>query len=396
MTPELQLLIGACALARGLTPVPTLPIEPIDLKELLDLAKRHKVLDALSPFFKTRPQLTTPDFMASLKKELQAKAMHSTLIIEEWKNVTKNLEAEGFPVMSLKGPALSLQLYGKPNFREMRDLDFIVNTRNLHTLLPAMEKIGYDPEYFQSSYSAYQEKLFRKCVHHMEFRKSGHPVDVEIHSQTWKVTEDSFPVTVAELFQHSQTLDWEGQTYRIPGEGYHFAYMLTHGSTHAWCLLHWVLDFAVLWNQSDDKIFEEFLAVVKKYSLEGHFQVAHQIAGKFFLLTPRACVSPKDLEPTYEIKKFSSFCLSQFHEAGRKLTGLRGLKKNTFLFRLFSHKSTFWNQIYRLIIPNLNDINSVILPNSLGFLYYFLRPCLFIYRLTIRILRIFHLTKQEV
>jgi hypothetical protein len=383
-TPELQFLALAAAQCRGLISKLKIPSQ-VQEDELLDLAFRHKVQKDLHSFLALHPDLLSEKTRSKLKTEVRIQTLKTSLLVQEWGRVSAALGAAGFPLLSLKGPALSCQLFKEPTVRGGWDLDFVTSSTRLRDLIKTMSALGYTlfEELGNKTLSDYQFKLVSRVIHHIEFMHHTHPLRIEIHTRTWKETEDAFPVTVPTLFASAQALTWKDQTFQIPGKGYHYAYVIAHGGSHEWCLLHWILDFAAIWNNATDAQWLELQEVVDRLAIRPYMQAAWLLVQDLFELRERPQTFEK--KPSLTVQKYAQFCRSQLQDAGRH-GHLQYMARMKFAIAMNGKGRLAWlmKVINTLLSPYPADVANYPFPKGLEFLIYFLRPFLSASRVLMR------------
>src|ERR1035437_1003389 len=115
----------------------------VDWMEYLRLVDRHRTPALSWAALRRVPGLVIPE---PAKKELQRRsdacrmqAVRDSLKLVE---VLKGFHSAGIPVMTLKGPLLSLELYGDVGLRQSSDLDLMVTPEDLAKAQACLENMG--------------------------------------------------------------------------------------------------------------------------------------------------------------------------------------------------------------------------------------------------------------
>ncbi|RKX72996.1 MAG: hypothetical protein DRP87_19700, partial [Spirochaetes bacterium] len=128
--PELSLLITICARERGLIPKRPFRYRPgqgINEERLLKLADMHGVIGLVyKGLISWYPNLLTAHSLDILRMKTLYKRILVERLLSEWPGLIQAVERAGIPVLTFKGPALALQLFGLPDSREYCDLDLLV------------------------------------------------------------------------------------------------------------------------------------------------------------------------------------------------------------------------------------------------------------------------------
>ena len=272
MKPEFELLVRACGMARGLPvnrPVmqTTFP-DNFDQKLFVDMAIQHKTATTAYAGLKKLGLSLEPEQAARLKRRAAEMRMLRGLIVEEACKITEALSAHGIPALVIKGPALSLELYGNPYEREYNDLDILVNTKDVEPLFPLMTEAGYHVrDYYPTKNPDGSENRFLRRNHHLVFMYENDRFKVEIHDRIgWE--EEIFPrENIDSIFSNSIVLKDEGKHFSSLPLSDHAPLLVAHGTEHGWCLLHWVLDAAAVFNLDDESLHRSIAARIRSLDL---------------------------------------------------------------------------------------------------------------------------------
>jgi hypothetical protein len=389
MSPEIFYLTGLCAKERGLMDaIPSEPGPGFNWAGFVEAADRHKVLGlAYRAFSSGRTPSPPADIFARLKREAFSRAAATAMLIREWRRVDEALRGASIRVMMVKGPALSLQLYGDPCAREFRDIDLVVDAGSLKQASESFTSIGYEEISLFPELVRAKQKVLNRASHHLAFKKKGIPAYFEVH-----VTSDKdiglAPIGIEEAFGRSDRLCFEGIPFPTLERNDHALFVLLHGARHVWCALQWILDAAVMLERSslrfDSGPMRSWGGVDPCYALDS-----------FALLARRLFVSPA-LEhfqppPGPRMKRARSIATSafeQFVEGVANSNDYKAAIKNTIavaqLHRKFILKLRTWSWI---VTPTINDFQVFKDADLPIFVYYLLRPFLGFVRIRRRIAR---------
>lgn len=157
----------------------TAPEKPADVKwqELLNLAIDHKAVglayDAMKQL-KTQPQ---GDILAIWEKEHGKTQIVDLLQKEEAFQIINSASENKLYLLPLKGYVMK-QMYPKTEYREMGDLDYLVEADRINEFRPVMKKSGYKEESvgLEASDDTYQKAPY---------------IEVEIHRRLLPPTEEN-------------------------------------------------------------------------------------------------------------------------------------------------------------------------------------------------------------
>jgi hypothetical protein len=382
MKPEFELLVRACGLARGL-PVKgaTQQAEfPSDFDQALfvSMAIQHKVAaTACSGLRKLGlgDSLVLEQSVRIKQRAAQGQFIRAQ-IIEEAYAISSALAEQGIPAIVIKGAASSIQFYGDPFMREYDDLDMLVNLPEIDPLVPILAQLGWTQiDKFLQKSSKYPKSKLIKRWHHGIFWNEEHDLRLEVHDRTgWE--EESFHIDdIDTIFARSVLLN-NGQ-YRFmslhPTDQALLA--LVHGTKHAWCLLHWLLDMArILYASSDDEVCA-VSSKVRALDMQAQLELAANVVTAIYPIElPMAIASIVTREKN--IRKSTDFALKRLEVGG---TDVASMRNSLAFFTCYSFpflhgpKQKLRSAVNVIkILPQ--DAEALPLPRHLLFLHLFLRP----------------------
>jgi hypothetical protein len=155
-------------------------------------------------------------------------------------DVLKEFNRSGIPVVPLKGPVLSFELYGDVGLRQSSDLDVVVAKEDLKKAQASLESLGWqlDPSFFRLS--PRQWEAFLRHEQHMIFMHSQTHRGLELH---WRNSWES-PAATSAWWARSVFTNWQGISIRTMHPGDLALYLCRHGGQHAWSCAKWLGDVA--------------------------------------------------------------------------------------------------------------------------------------------------------
>jgi len=143
----------------------------------------------------------------------------------------------GAEAIVIKGPVLSVRVYGDPGLRQYVDLDFLIRARDLQSATHALIQSGYDPDVPLQAIEA------GKIPGEYLFMKPGTCLLVELH------TEHTFryfpkPLPMEEYFSRRTDIVLDGNHVPALSAEDEFVLICIHGAKHFWERLMWVADVA--------------------------------------------------------------------------------------------------------------------------------------------------------
>lgn len=165
-------------------------------------------------------------------------AMESFQRLQALSQVCTAFAAEGIRVFSMKGPILSMELYGDPSLRTSRDLDVMVSEEDMHRAGEILTELGYEQE--ESLF--HKTPLRRKYYSLIELEKhtvyNRGDICMELH---WKGNFQS-ETTFDELWAGREEQMILGKPIAVFGPEDRHPALVIHAAEHGFHRLRWLLD----------------------------------------------------------------------------------------------------------------------------------------------------------
>jgi hypothetical protein len=162
--------------------------------------------------------------------------------------ILEALRAAGIRTLAYKGPALATLLYGDITFREMSDLDILIDPASLPAAREVLTGLGYQPAL---SHSCKQEKARLRSDCECEFSASDGKVMVDLH---WQITAPHLAQRFRfdELWQRRRVVTFGQKSIPTFSAEDTALVLAVHGGKHLWQRLSWLADFAESLRQNLD------------------------------------------------------------------------------------------------------------------------------------------------
>jgi hypothetical protein len=213
----------------------------VDWMEYLRLVDRHRTPALSWAALRQVPGLVIPE---PAKQELQRRSeacrmqavKHSLLLA----GVLKGFHRAGIPVMTLKGPLLSLELYGDVGLRHSHDLDLMVKPEDLARAQACLENMGWrqDAAWFPLSPRQWENLLRHEHELHFVHPHGGCLLELHWRAQ-WELkgqTNDRWAGSVPGV--------WQGCLHITMSPIDQVLYLCSHGGVHGWFRAKWIGDLA--------------------------------------------------------------------------------------------------------------------------------------------------------
>ena len=326
-------MVNFCAIARGLPSyfdeAPSNNVSatiaelliPFDEDLFLRKALQHKVISTLYMGLTcTSVRLSQPG-MKKLQQLMTFDQAARSFLLLEWQNIDAACKRHGIPVMTIKGPAASLQLYRDALLREYTDLDMVVLMQDIYDMVPIMEEIGYTiaRRHHHSAPNAQTGGLKKPAAgdqsvkppwlrrdsrfilrpgppSHVVFSQKTSPFRVEIHNKVFNDGSGTHGMSLPQVMARCAGVVHNGHEFNTLSLADHAVFMLQHGAKHNWGLLHWVLDAAVILNRCDRELHQEMAQKIRGLRWERQLALIMGIVRKLFPIDVpepfRALISP--------------------------------------------------------------------------------------------------------
>jgi hypothetical protein len=139
----------------------------------------------------------------------------------------------------LKGPLLSLELYGDLGIRHSQDIDIMVLPGDMSRAQARLEEMGWRA-HLKPTLSSRHTEAFLQIYHHMVY---WHPLQRSLLELHWRTRWET-PDRTAGQWARSTVLVWNGLGYRGLSPADLALQLCEHGSGHAWFRSKWLSDLA--------------------------------------------------------------------------------------------------------------------------------------------------------
>lgn len=349
-----------------------------DWAEYLQLVHRHQVTALSWAALSRTPGIEIPDPVKQRLRQLSDScrilAMQHSLLLAE---LLKEFSRSDIPVVPLKGPILSFQLYGDIGLRQSSDLDIVVAPANLKKAQICIENLGWKLDSMQTALSPRQWDALVRTEHHINFMHSQTGRGLELH---WRNHWETSDVTLA-WQARSTDFVWQGISVKALHPGDLALYICKHGGFHTWSCAKWIGDLArahaiglVDWRSAFD--FAKELAQ-EKLLLSGLY-LLNRVYGLALPDLPELASQP---EASW-LTAMPLQALKSFEEPGPGRVSwasfLHKVRRQRYERKLCPRKP--WRQFFDQLLYCREDFRVFPLPDSLFWAYKPLRPFLWLYR----------------
>ncbi|OIK07995.1 nucleotidyltransferase family protein [Bacillus sp. MUM 13] len=368
---ELKLLLEILAIEKEEEYFSNYSFEEIDWEVFLQLAMHHRVYPIIYSNLKKLDETVIPQFVIqSLYQGYQRNTINMLALCREMEQISNLFMENDIPLLFLKGTVIAADIYGDISLRTSKDLDILIPVNTLQKADKLLMSCGFKKT---SEPHILNEGKWR--IHHTVYFHPERNIQLEIH---WRLlplprSEPSFN----ELWERKRVSTIiNSYPVHLLGKEDLFLFLISHGSKHAWFRLRWLLDIDKMIRSGID--LNEANLLLKKY------QNLH-LVGQALILASQLLNTPINDEMNLLLVKSRSKELA--HKAliiikdmlpWDILTSTKYYKR----YRLSLNSKELQNiySIIALFYPSSADAMILRLPKPLHFLYFPLRPFLWVYR----------------
>lgn len=373
--PEFRLLLDCSA--PGLQGAAIAAMRPlkIDWPRFLKLVARHRVAPAV---FQCLNVAGDPAVPAAVLDRLRRRAhsasvralRHAALALE----LAAVFEQHGIQTLALKGAALSRRLFGDAGLREVRDADLLVRPGALADADGLLRQRGFARRFPRLDPTPRRLAALLRREQHFEYEQIHTGLRVELH---WQI--ESWDAEGLEwLWRHSQLRTWDAGALRELDELALVLFVVAHGARHKWFCVKWLADAARLLSGIPPSAIAPLLEAARTLDLTRPLAQAALLVRQLYRVPlPAALVDLPSVEPVtpYLVREALRAMRGSVQEHLRGHSP-RAWWRNRRYARSLDHRARrHWPGMLRT-----RDFDLVPLPDWLFWLYYPLRPLLWLRR----------------
>ncbi|MEH6908280.1 nucleotidyltransferase domain-containing protein [Neobacillus drentensis] len=349
-------------------------VTEINWNLFLELAMHHRIYPLIYPKLKMVDKKRIPENVIHfLGQQYKQNAFHMLQLSAEMGKISQLFSDNKVRLLNLKGPVLATDLYGDLSLRTCGDLDVLVPIHDLEKVDQLLLNQGYiKDDYIQTILGDWKWRH-----HHVTYFHSTNQIKIEIH---WRLNpgpgkEPCFD----ELWERKRVSSLTNYPVYYLGREDLFLFLVSHGARHGWSRLRWLTDINEILKQEMD--WAELIKILKKYQYL-------QIGGQALILASQLLNSklPEDSRPLVlknTPKKLAQEAIFYFN----RMVNLHSFPipvdvavyHKHHLFSLMSSKQKVFF-ILSFLYPYPEDAEILPLPKQVHFLYFPLRPFLWIWK----------------
>ncbi|KIL49378.1 hypothetical protein KP78_08460 [Jeotgalibacillus soli] len=347
-----------------------------DWELFLKLALHHRVFPLLSSKIKMLDEELVP---SSVKQHLKGRYTQNTFqmlhLSGEMEYVSKLFSENDIHTLFLKGPVLAKELYGHLSLRTSSDLDFLIPIQHLERAEALLAGLGYEKDdYIETILNDWRWRH-----HHVTYYHPQKRIKLEIH---WRLhpgpgREPSFQ----ELWKRKRQTTLTSTPVYLLGKEDLFVFLVAHGARHGWSRIRWLVDIQQMLKQELDwSMVYSFFKTFHNPDVGGQAIIlASQLLNTEITRKMRPFITgQRPLKLAQEAIFYLETMVNLHNDPVPKEVSRY---HSSHLFSLMTGKQKLYF-IISFLHPYPEDAETLPLPKKLHFLYFPLRPMLWVWRKT--------------
>lgn len=304
-------------------------------------------------------------------KELVPEKVKGLEMVRELARLADILDEANIPFTCLKGPLLSLLIYDDPTVRISRDLDILIDKKDVERVYSVLLSKGYTLG-FGMHWPAKnpQKRFFMQHIHHVSFNSPETGALIEMHWKLMVLPPVSQRKVERVVAKNLAAYGYGGRTLQMLSMELTLLFLILHGAKHGWQRLKWLIDIK---DFPFDKVdADKFAELVKQLN-------ARRAVAQTGILLKHFFGMELPLFPIVKLPKLlmrRSFALMNAPVCPNP-SNKECLKGYIYRFMLFEGVR-YKLRALRITLFSMNDLAEIELPFL--FLYYLYRPYGFVKR----------------
>ena len=164
--------------------------------------------------------------------------------------ILKSFNRAGVPLMLLKGAALNLTVYPRPDLRPTSDVDLLIHPDHVEASLRLLEECGC-----RRGFDLVRDDFFPKYHYEVElFTDSPAPVRIDLHARPLRPLRISQTMPDDGLWEGAQSVLVGDAEAKIPSPEMMFIHLAAHAAYHGCSRLLWLYDIKRLTDAYGDSM----------------------------------------------------------------------------------------------------------------------------------------------
>jgi hypothetical protein len=264
MQKEERLLVSLCAHTLGGPQPDADEAFGLDWDRFVNLCRLHRISSVVWSSLSALPWLNVPASASlRLRRLHERNALISLKQAAHLVLVARMLEAEGIPVLPLKGTAIASTYYSSLSMREAGDIDVLVAPEHAakvdrllkasgHTRISSKTHLPVDDSFDEDE----------EFVYHNSYL-SPEEMNLEVHTRL-NPNRELLPCDMGEIIRTGTRFSIGRGSLPAMGDGMLLMFLATHGARHEWERLQWIYDIALIVQSAQFSTIGEWIGEARK------------------------------------------------------------------------------------------------------------------------------------
>ena len=390
-SPTLQLLLTHIQVFLGTEEPDLLQKRIVEYSDWLtfhQLMVAHRVLPIVYQTLTIHQLLShlPQNYQQYLKQSYCQSVQKSSQLTAETLKLLQAIQQANISVIPLKGPLLSQHLHQSFCLRAPGDIDLLIQPPDYPIVLQLLQNLGYQYAWDScNSWNPKQRATYLQQQGEITVVSHTKKIAVDLHIR-WSRNPQLFPLPFNVALHKSVPLPQQKSSISVLSFPHQLFYLSTHGAAHGWTRLSWLTDIATIIQSFTDSDWQQAEQQIDRWQIQAPIAQALSLSQTLFNL-PMNTVNILGLNsrPDHLFKSAqANITIPEPNSIPGNLSTppLKPIILWQDLVYELSLKSNLkykWYCIKRLFF-SAKDWEILQLPESLWFLYIFLRPIFYLYR----------------
>lgn len=343
----------------------------------LEIIRRHHVEELAFQILKHN-QLFSQDFQSLLKQKAEANQIKSIKGLSTQIHLQHYFTEKGIPAIFLKGLIISYLYYGDIGKRNVVDIDVWIPDDHFADVKSFLSSLGYQSIQDQYNWNE-KQKHYLKLFNHDEIFVNKDDLTAPVIELHWKLrnTLGNFMFDPVRDQQHLKRVELGGVVFSVFNHVDQFVFLCVHGAEHGWFKLKWLVDLFHI-TKTVQLDWSAIVLRAKELRSLKEVRLACKLLEEFYgmVFSDEISLSKLTIADRYRLRYVKHLITYE-----NKFCDTQREKILNLMYTLSLNKKLLIPK--ELIFKNLTtttDWLTLPLPNHLFFLYFPLRPFLWLYR----------------
>ena len=279
------------------------------------------------------------------------------------------------PHAAIKGRALAARYYPDPSLRYCRDFDILLPVSAIPEAILAAQKVGYRTDLSDRVIPSGEATVLARNKRVVKLYGKEH-IPIEVHA--W-LDQAGFLFDEKAILARAERTEIDGVATGMPSTADQFVFICLHHTKHFWSRLSWLADLDAIISAPDfdrDSVME----LARERGLEDTVSTCLEFHAA--CASPDPWKGPTENAPARDLLRVCLINLSGGPETEFRLRPDRLSMDFNFPWQIpagFRRRQKL-RSIRKLFQPNIMDFRTLALPRQLYWLYYPLKPALYLAR----------------